>query len=169
MLIAGALPWLALLPGALRSGWTERQQSSGGVYLLSWVVIPLVFFSIAKGKLPTYILPCFAPLALLMADYAWRKVGENTRVFKVNAWINILFGAICVVALLVVLAPLGIKPSSALWRTSAGCTHYGRDRVCGLGCRGAFSLKSPQRNWLAAALCPFGAGALCRFGNSGKR
>ncbi len=68
-----------------------------------------MFFSIAKGKLPTYILPCFAPLALLMADYAWRKVGENTRVFKVNAWINILFGAICVVALLVVLAPWGLS------------------------------------------------------------
>ncbi|UYK99654.1 lipid IV(A) 4-amino-4-deoxy-L-arabinosyltransferase [Pantoea stewartii] len=160
VLIAGALPWLALLPGALRSGWTQRQQSSGGVYLLSWVVIPLVFFSIAKGKLPTYILPCFAPLALLMADYAWRKVGENTRVFKVNAWINILFGAICVVTLLVVLAPWGLSHRPLYGAHQLVALIMAVIAFAGWAVAGAFSLKSPQRNWLAAALCPL-ALALC--------
>jgi len=160
VLIAGALPWLALLPGALRSGWTQRQQSSGGVYLLSWAVIPLVFFSIAKGKLPTYILPCFAPLALLMADYAWRKVGENTRVFKVNAWINILFGAICVVTLLVVLAPWGLSHRPLYGAHQLVALIMAVIAFAGWAVAGAFSLKSPQRNWLAAALCPL-ALALC--------
>ncbi|NRH24598.1 lipid IV(A) 4-amino-4-deoxy-L-arabinosyltransferase [Pantoea stewartii] len=160
VLIAGALPWLALLPGALRSGWTQRQQSSGGVYLLSWVVIPLLFFSIAKGKLPTYILPCFAPLALLMADYAWRKVGENTRVFKVNAWINILFGAICVVTLLVVLAPWGLSHRPLYGAHQLVALIMAVIAFAGWAVAGAFSLKSPQRNWLAAALCPL-ALALC--------
>ncbi|WP_054634008.1 lipid IV(A) 4-amino-4-deoxy-L-arabinosyltransferase [Pantoea stewartii] len=160
VLIAGALPWLALLPGALRSGWTQRQQSSGGVYLLSWVVIPLVFFSIAKGKLPTYILPCFAPLALLMADYAWRKVGENTRVLKVNAWINILFGAICVVTLLVVLAPWGLSHRPLYGAHQLVALIMAVIAFAGWAVAGAFSLKSPQRNWLAAALCPL-ALALC--------
>ncbi|MBP2166809.1 4-amino-4-deoxy-L-arabinose transferase, partial [Erwinia toletana] len=108
ILLLGALPWLALLPGALQQGWRERKQSAGGLYLLSWVVVPLLFFSIAKGKLLTYILPCFAPLALLMAAYGCRLAREGSRILKVNAWINILFGLACVLTLLLALAPWGI-------------------------------------------------------------
>jgi len=34
-------------------------------YSLCWFVLPLVFFSFSKGKLPTYILPCIPPLTII--------------------------------------------------------------------------------------------------------
>lgn len=100
MLMAGSMPWLALLPGSLLKGWRERANRPELFFLLSWVVMPVLFFSAAKGKLLTYILPCMAPLALLMAAYASDCIAAlRHRVFKVNAAINIAFGIICVMVL----------------------------------------------------------------------
>lgn len=58
------LPWFNMGPGravkALRSGTLES-------FLVFAVVVPLGVFSAAAGKLPTYILPLAAPLAILVS------------------------------------------------------------------------------------------------------
>ena len=55
-------------------------QHASTLYLLAWTLLPLIFFSLAKGKLLTYILPCFAPLALLLTDHLFCMLKAHTLV-----------------------------------------------------------------------------------------
>jgi len=69
LLVAGLLPWTTLLPQIVRRGWlpdTARFQTNR--FLLIWSVFIFVFFSISGSKLPSYILPIFPALALLLAQ-----------------------------------------------------------------------------------------------------
>lgn len=71
VLLAGALPWTAFVPGALwrggfRAAYRELRSEDRG-FLLLWAVVVLVFFTAARAKLPAYILPAFPALALLSA------------------------------------------------------------------------------------------------------
>lgn len=154
ILIAAVLPWLGLLPGSLLKGWRERAQRPELFFLLSWVMMPLIFFSIAKGKLPTYILPCMAPLALLMAAYAEDCMAQlRTRVFKVNALLNGLFGVIGIAALL--LMGSGLLPNARLFTADEwpkivlGLVAFG-----GWLLFAVISARNNAQRWTWAAACP---------------
>ncbi|MDT3250743.1 lipid IV(A) 4-amino-4-deoxy-L-arabinosyltransferase [Serratia sp. root2] len=154
ILFAGVLPWAALLPGALIKGWRERISRPELFFLLSWVVMPLIFFSIAKGKLPTYILPCMAPLALLIAAYAEDYAAlMRSKAFKVNALLNGLFGLICVLALLIIGA--GLLPKVHLFSAQEWPKIIiGIIAFAGWLIFAVVSVRDNARHWRWAAACP---------------
>ncbi|MBV7575314.1 lipid IV(A) 4-amino-4-deoxy-L-arabinosyltransferase [Pseudomonas sp. PDM32] len=102
LLVAFSMPWVALLPPALKQAWQTRRQSGIG-FLLLWLWMPLIFFSLSKGKLPAYILPCLLPLALLLGHaLADRLKLEQGRVLGINGLLNLVVGVVTLLALVYV-------------------------------------------------------------------
>lgn len=68
LLIIGIVPWLGLLlQSLLASIRKEQTQFQAKKMLLIWSVFIFFFFSISGSKLPSYILPIFPALAILIA------------------------------------------------------------------------------------------------------
>jgi 4-amino-4-deoxy-L-arabinose transferase-like glycosyltransferase len=65
VLLMAMLPWSLFIPWAVQSLWKRNGREKA--FLLSWALIPLVFFSLLGTKLPHYILPTFPALALICA------------------------------------------------------------------------------------------------------
>jgi 4-amino-4-deoxy-L-arabinose transferase-like glycosyltransferase len=90
-LALGLMPWLGLLPQAL---WNARRESAAGfqpkILLATWAVFIFVFFSLSGSKLPSYILPIFPALALLIAC---RLQQAGRRGVMISAGLLALFAA----------------------------------------------------------------------------
>ncbi|MBF6031004.1 lipid IV(A) 4-amino-4-deoxy-L-arabinosyltransferase [Pseudomonas sp. P115] len=99
LLVAFSLPWVALLPSTLKQAWQAKRAPQIGFVLL-WLLMPLAFFSLAKGKLPSYIMPCLLPLALLMGSTLADKLAQGrSRALRINGWLNLTLGVVAVLAL----------------------------------------------------------------------
>ncbi|KPN90506.1 lipid IV(A) 4-amino-4-deoxy-L-arabinosyltransferase [Pseudomonas nunensis] len=99
LLVAFSLPWAVLLPTAFKQAWQSRRQTSVA-FLLLWLLMPLIFFSFSNGKLPTYILPCLLPLALLLGNaVADRLRLEQGRALGLNGLLNLVLGLTVLLAL----------------------------------------------------------------------
>ena len=86
--LIGLIPWtvcvLASAVESVRVWWTERQQMLASedalnVFLMIWLVVPVVFFSLSKSKLPGYIVPALPAGTLLLAEYLRRRVSASER------------------------------------------------------------------------------------------
>jgi 4-amino-4-deoxy-L-arabinose transferase len=66
-LLGGTFPWVVLLPAVI-SGLKKTSFTTPLIrYAVCWFLLPFIFFSASRGKLSTYILPCFPPLAILVS------------------------------------------------------------------------------------------------------
>jgi 4-amino-4-deoxy-L-arabinose transferase-like glycosyltransferase len=59
-------------------------------FLVLWALIPIVFFSLSRSKLPGYILPSIPPLAILTGDFLYRR-----RKPGLNRWVLLGHAVVC--------------------------------------------------------------------------
>ncbi len=77
--LIGFLPWIGCLPGAIGLSLARPEPGDSGRtrFLLSWIAVVLVFFSLSPSKLPSYILPLAPAMALLVGGFLDRTTGAE--------------------------------------------------------------------------------------------
>jgi 4-amino-4-deoxy-L-arabinose transferase len=99
-LIGGAVPWtflaFAAIRGLRKAGWLDPLIR----YALCWLLFPFLLLSASKGKLGTYILPCFAPLSLLLSVGLTESMKkQDSGLLRVGAWTSAAVAGIAAVAI----------------------------------------------------------------------
>ena len=124
---AAALPWAVWLPPAVK-GIVEKGFGLPLIrYAIAWFFSPLLFFSIASGKILTYILPCFPPFALLMMWGLYHASDSGSRkMLKIGAeGLAVVMGLLAVLLPLVqVIVPWGVRPYAAAWKWMLACAGF---------------------------------------------
>jgi 4-amino-4-deoxy-L-arabinose transferase-like glycosyltransferase len=112
VVVLGFFPWIAFLPMAIAYGVRQlraRASASEGAALsrlvrlaFAWMLAPLIFFSLARTKLPNYIALEFPALALITALYfeaVVRRGGTRSAVISA-ATVPVTIGALAFAILL---------------------------------------------------------------------
>ena len=141
--VIGFLPWLVVWAWTLRRSWGAAPVAASGFawerFCVVWAAFVFVFFSISGSKLPSYILPMFPALALVLGF-------ELTRISpRALAWIALplAVGA----PLLLIAAALGYDRVVAMMATDATPA----------------SVYAAFAPWLVAAVFVFAAGGNAAF------
>jgi 4-amino-4-deoxy-L-arabinose transferase-like glycosyltransferase len=59
-------------------------------FLVIWALIPIIFFTFSRSKLPGYILPSIPPITILTGDYLFRR-----RQLGLNRWVLVGHAGLC--------------------------------------------------------------------------
>jgi 4-amino-4-deoxy-L-arabinose transferase-like glycosyltransferase len=97
-LLLGTLPWL---PALGLAAWRHRRDALAHVrndadarLLACWFLLPLGVFALSRSRLPLYVIPLFAPLALLAARrLAPFATASRWRFVMIGAWCLALVAA----------------------------------------------------------------------------
>lgn len=117
-LLLGTLPFtgallrgLPALPARLRAWRTPagRDADRRGLLLALWIAVPLMVFCLAQSRMPLYLLPLFAPIALVVA--LRRADGRLPRARWLVAWAALL---------------IALKLASAAWSTHKDGAEWAR-------------------------------------------
>jgi 4-amino-4-deoxy-L-arabinose transferase-like glycosyltransferase len=107
--LVGLMPWAVFavlaIGSAARKLMRRRKEESGEnsltLFLLVWLVVPVLFFSLSKSKLPGYILPAIPAGILLVTGYVKRHTEAAGRILRLPIVLHsVLSGLLVVPALM---------------------------------------------------------------------
>lgn len=157
-LMLGIAPWLGILFQSLFGSWRADLHTAPGSsfkpkrMLLVWAGFIFLFFSVSGSKLPSYILPIFPALALLIAAY-WETAGRKQMMLTAGLMVIIAAAGLFFVHGIVRMpdAPLEISLYLAYqpWLTAAAV-------VVLIGAIGAFFQAQRGHGELAATILAIG-------------
>jgi len=107
VLAVGALPWTPVFPLVI-AGLKKIQSKDPFIrFLICWLIFPFVFFSVCQGKLGTYILPCYPPLAILIAVGLMKYLAAGkTKALSANLRNSAIFVSVVAAGLVVIHAAI---------------------------------------------------------------
>ncbi|MBI3646503.1 MAG: glycosyltransferase family 39 protein [Acidobacteriales bacterium] len=121
VLLLALMPWTLWLILAvverLRLIWSEKKEAfataedSWQLFLLIWLLVPVLFFGASQSKLPGYILPSLPAGALLVSEYLRTRRREDIRV---SPWLAGTHGVLCGLLVFAALAAPGIQMNHRL-------------------------------------------------------
>ena len=95
-LAIGTLPWLPVLAMAAwrtrRDRFAAWRDNEAARLLLCWIALPAIVFFLSRSRLPLYVLPLFAPLALVVARALPTRIASGWYV-ALAIWAVLLLGA----------------------------------------------------------------------------
>lgn len=103
--LIGLLPWTIFTIAAVAEtvrGWkAEGRRIFEGedrfdVFLLLWLVTPIIFFSFSQSKLPGYILPALPAAPILVASFARRRASSGLAISRGAVVLHAIFAGILV-------------------------------------------------------------------------
>jgi len=109
--LVALVPWtiIALLAmwENLHAWWTEgrtRFESEDKLsgFLVAWLVVPVIFFSLSRSKLPGYILPAVPAGTLLVAEYVRRHAAEEERLSLMSIVLHSIVAALPIIPALMI-------------------------------------------------------------------
>jgi 4-amino-4-deoxy-L-arabinose transferase len=119
VLPAAVLPWTFLFPAVILGLKKTGLKNSMVRYALCWFLFPFLFFSMSKGKLLTYILPCFPPLAILISiglDQYFETGGKKAFNTGGKSLLLLIAGIAIVLIVVQSIGVKGFKPYFHSWK-----------------------------------------------------
>lgn len=124
--LLGLVPWTVfVIVGGVDAAreWFSRKKAPSlpdcfDLFFLIWLIVPIVFFSFSRSKLPGYILPALPAGTLLLAHYVLRQIAGRSRPKPALAILHSLVAVAPVVPALLI-APIVLLHRFPWGKTSA--------------------------------------------------